>query len=80
MVARAEALFGQPVIGVVGGLHYEGKSLEDVQPHLQFLTARQLQLVALSPHDSSLEALQAFQAAFPNVYQPIQVGQTIQFP
>jgi 7,8-dihydropterin-6-yl-methyl-4-(beta-D-ribofuranosyl)aminobenzene 5'-phosphate synthase len=80
LVARAEAAFARPVIGIVGGLHYEGKSAEDVQPHLQFLAARQPQLVALSPHDSSPEALQAFQTLFASAYQPVEVGRAIQFP
>jgi hypothetical protein len=35
------------------------------------------QLVAVSPHDSSPDALQAFRAAFPAVYQDIKVGQPI---
>jgi 7,8-dihydropterin-6-yl-methyl-4-(beta-D-ribofuranosyl)aminobenzene 5'-phosphate synthase len=80
LVSRAEALFGQPVVGLVGGLHYEGKSAEDVQPHIRFLAARTPQLVAPSTHDSSPEALQAFQSAFRAAYQLIQVGQAIQFP
>lgn len=80
LVARAEAVFAQPVIGIVGGLHYEGKGAEDVQPHIQFLAARDPQLVALSPHDSSPAAMAAFQAAFPNAYRPVQVGQAIRFP
>ena len=29
IVARAEALFEQPVAGVAGGFHYEGKSARD---------------------------------------------------
>jgi len=80
LVTRAEALYGLPVVGVVGGLHYEGATTEDVQPHIQFLEPRQPKLVALSPHDSSPQALEAFQSAFPEAYQVIQVGGKIQFP
>jgi 7,8-dihydropterin-6-yl-methyl-4-(beta-D-ribofuranosyl)aminobenzene 5'-phosphate synthase len=80
LVARAETLYGQSVIGVVGGLHYEGASPEDVQPHIQFLKSRQLKLIALSPHDSSPEALGAFQSAFGNRYHTLRVGEAIQFP
>lgn len=80
LVSRAEALYGQQVVGVVGGLHYEGVSTEDVQPHIQFLQPRQPRLIALSPHDSSPEVLEAFQSAFPEAYQFVRVGQAIQFP
>ena len=80
MVKRAEALYGLKVIGVVGGLHYEKFNSEDVQPHIQFLESRQPELIALSPHDSSLEALEAFQSAFSEAYQFLRVGSIIQFP
>jgi 7,8-dihydropterin-6-yl-methyl-4-(beta-D-ribofuranosyl)aminobenzene 5'-phosphate synthase len=80
MVARAEAAFGLPVVGVVGGLHYIDFSAEDAQAPIQFLADRQPQLVALSPHDSTPQAIAAFQAAFPDAYQPIRVGEAIQFP
>jgi 7,8-dihydropterin-6-yl-methyl-4-(beta-D-ribofuranosyl)aminobenzene 5'-phosphate synthase len=80
LVRRAEELYGEQVVGVVGGLHYEKKSAKDVQPHIQFLEPRQPGLIALSPHDSSPQALAAFQSAFSEVYQFIRVGETIQFP
>jgi 7,8-dihydropterin-6-yl-methyl-4-(beta-D-ribofuranosyl)aminobenzene 5'-phosphate synthase len=80
LVTRAESLYGQSVIGVIGGLHYEDATAADVQPHIQFLQTRQLKLIALSPHDSSLQALAAFKVAFPEVYQDLRVGNVIQFP
>lgn len=80
LVERAEALYGQPVAGIVGGLHYENITAEEVQTHIDFLLPRSLRLVALSPHDSSPEALEAFKAAFPDAYQDLQVGTTIRFP
>ena len=80
IVARAEALFEQPVVGIVGGLHYEGFSFDDVQPHIEFLSSHKLKLVALSPHDSSPEALEAFQSAFADRYHTLRVGESIQFP
>jgi 7,8-dihydropterin-6-yl-methyl-4-(beta-D-ribofuranosyl)aminobenzene 5'-phosphate synthase len=80
MVTRAEAIFDLPVVGVVGGLHYPNYNAEDAQQPIQFLAARQPQLVALSPHDSSPQAIGAFQAAFPDVYQYIRVGEEIRFP
>jgi metal-dependent hydrolase (beta-lactamase superfamily II) len=49
-VERAEALYGLPVASVVGGLHYEGANAQDLEPHIQFLQARQPKVVALSSH------------------------------
>ncbi|MEO8356652.1 MAG: MBL fold metallo-hydrolase [Chloroflexota bacterium] len=80
IVARAEALFEQPLVGIIGGLHYEGFSFEDVQPRIEFLSSHNLKLVALSPHDSSPEALEAFQSAFADRYHTLRVGESIQFP
>ncbi|RPI34599.1 MAG: MBL fold metallo-hydrolase [Chloroflexota bacterium] len=80
LVAHAEAVFDTQVIGVVGGLHYGAASAEDVQAHIQFLETRHPELVALSPHDSSPEVLEAFSSAFPDAYQFIRVGEAIQFP
>ncbi len=80
LVERAEAVYGLPVVGVVGGLHYGEAGAETLQPHIQFLAQRQPQLVALSPHDSEAPAQEAFAQAFPSVYRAVEVGQAIQFP
>jgi len=80
LVIRAESLYNLPVIGVVGGLHYEGQTAADVAAPIEFLASRNPQLVALSPHDSSPEAIEAFRAAFPQAYQEVAVGEPIQFP
>jgi 7,8-dihydropterin-6-yl-methyl-4-(beta-D-ribofuranosyl)aminobenzene 5'-phosphate synthase len=79
LVARAQALFDEPVVGIVGGLHYENMSAEDVLPHIQYLQELRPQLVALSPHDSSAAAIEAFRDAFPDVYRDITVGRPITF-
>lgn len=80
IVARAEALFGLPIAGVVGGLHYGVVGAQDVQPHVDFLAERRPQRVALSPHDSSPAAIEAFRAAFPAAYQDIEIGTAISLP
>jgi len=36
-LALAESLYGQPVAGVVGGLHHGGASAGELQPRIQFL-------------------------------------------
>ena len=77
IVARAQATFDEPIIGIVGGLHYEGLTRDQVQPRIAVIQRLNPQLVAVSPHDSSSEALQAFRAAFPGIYQDIKVGQPI---
>lgn len=79
MVVQAEALFDAPVVGIAGGLHYEGLAARDLAPHVQFLALRDTQLVALSPHDSGPQAIQFFEQAFPTFYRHIAVGQTIHF-
>jgi 7,8-dihydropterin-6-yl-methyl-4-(beta-D-ribofuranosyl)aminobenzene 5'-phosphate synthase len=79
MVARAQALFGEPIAGIVGGLHYQDLTLEQTQPHMAFIAALHPQIVAISPHDSSPEVMQAFRATFPGAYQDIQVGHVISF-
>lgn len=76
---RAQALFDEPVIGLVGGLHYEGLTSEQTQPHLSFVASLKPQLVAVSPHDSSPAALQAFHDMFPVAYRDLAVGRSINF-
>lgn len=79
IVARAKAAFDEPVVGIVGGLHYEGMTSDQVRPHVASIASLKPQLIAVSPHDSSPAALQAFREAFPDVYQEVQVGQVIAF-
>jgi 7,8-dihydropterin-6-yl-methyl-4-(beta-D-ribofuranosyl)aminobenzene 5'-phosphate synthase len=79
IVARAEALFAEPVVGIVGGLHYGDASADEVAPHIRFLDERAPRLVALSPHDSMPAAIDAFRQAFPNAYRPIAVGRLLEF-
>lgn len=80
LVARAESLYGAPVVGVVGGLHYLNSTKDELQPQIEFLQSRRPKLVALSPHDSSPESLSAFERAFPDAYSTLKVGESIQFP
>ncbi len=80
LVERAESLYGEQVVGVVGGLHYTNATADELQSPIQFLQSRKPELVALSPHDSGAEALVAFESAFPGAYHTLKVGETIQFP
>lgn len=80
LVERAESLYGEQVIGVVGGLHYLNATAVELQPQIEFLQSRPVGLVALSPHDSGPQALAAFERAFPDAYYTLKVGEAIQFP
>lgn len=79
LVERAESLYGEPVVGVVGGLHYLNATAAELQPQIQFLQSRPVGLVALSAHDSGPEALAAFEHAFPGAYHTLKVGEAIQY-
>jgi 7,8-dihydropterin-6-yl-methyl-4-(beta-D-ribofuranosyl)aminobenzene 5'-phosphate synthase len=79
ILARAETLFNQPVIGIVGGVHYEGMSARQAQVHIDLLQSRNLKLAAPSPHDSSPEALQVFREAFGEKFVDVMVGVPIRF-
>ena len=80
LVTRAESLYGERVVGVVGGLHYLNAKADELQPEIEFLRSREPELVALSPHDSAPAALAAFKSAFPDAYYTLSVGESIQFP
>ncbi len=80
LVIRAESLYDLPVVGVIGGLHYENQTAADVVAPIEFLASRNLKLVALSPHDSSPEVIEAFEHEFPGKYHRLQIGDAIQFP
>jgi 7,8-dihydropterin-6-yl-methyl-4-(beta-D-ribofuranosyl)aminobenzene 5'-phosphate synthase len=80
LVERAETLYEQTVVGVVGGLHYENMQAEAVRSHIQFLQSRPIEIIALSAHDSSPEALAAFEKAFPGAYHRLAVGEAIHIP
>ena len=44
---------------------------------LDCLKARNLKLVSLSPHDSSIESIKAFKETFKEVYTDLKVGKII---
>ena len=47
---------------------------------LEYLKARNPKLVALSPHDSSMESINAFKDTFKEAYSDLKVGKTIKIP
>ena len=80
LVVRAESLYAEPVVGVIGGFHYEGQTASDVAASIEFLASRDIEIVALSPHDSGPEVIEAFEHEFPSQYHKLQIGDVIQFP
>lgn len=80
LLARAEAVFDVPVVGVVGGLHYGEADLASLHPEIQLMSALNPVIVALSPHDSGQTVLDGFANVFPEAYVPVVVGQPIHLP
>lgn len=82
LIERAESLYNEQIVGIVGGLHFLNTATDKLQPQIEFLQSRQpeLELVALSPHDSGPDALAAFERAFSSGYHILKVGEAIQFP
>jgi 7,8-dihydropterin-6-yl-methyl-4-(beta-D-ribofuranosyl)aminobenzene 5'-phosphate synthase len=79
IVERARQVFDESVVGLVGGLHYPEKDAKLIQERVDFLKGLNLQLIALSPHDSSEEAQTAVHEAFGSAAKDIKVGQPIAF-
>jgi 7,8-dihydropterin-6-yl-methyl-4-(beta-D-ribofuranosyl)aminobenzene 5'-phosphate synthase len=102
LIERASQLFDEPIVGLVGGLHYPvtdsrirvagipvqkifgtGKppwssvTLEDVNRNIVLLQKLNLEIVALSPHDSCDASLDAFRNAFPSSFLEIRVGKKL---
>ena len=79
MLNRAAMLFDTPVVGLVGGLHYENKNKSRLRGEIDLIQAHHLRLLAISPHDSEPATIQIFREAFPDIYQNLAVGSVIDF-
>lgn len=77
MLERTEALFGEPVVAVIGGLHYQDMTARDLAADMALLRARNIKLIALSPHDSGPAALEEVKTRFPDAAVDLLVGQPI---
>jgi 7,8-dihydropterin-6-yl-methyl-4-(beta-D-ribofuranosyl)aminobenzene 5'-phosphate synthase len=80
LLRRAKTVFSDPIIGVIGGLHYMRKKEDELKGEIDSLKACKPLLVALSPHDSFPEAVHTFEDAFSATYRPVKVGEPIVFP
>lgn len=77
LVARSQAAFDKPVVGVIGGLHLTEVPDAMVQGDVDLLKGLSAQLVGLSPHDSDSVVIDRFRAAFPVTYRDVMVGRPI---
>lgn len=77
LLARAEAAFEAPIIGVVGGLHYGNADMASLQKEVELVSGIDPIVVALSPHDSSKTVLAGFAQEFQSSYEYISVGTPI---
>lgn len=77
MVNTAEQVLGQPVAGIVGGLHYGEGVTPAVNAGIALLEEHDVALVALSPHDTGPAGRNAFATTFGAAYHPIAVGEPI---
>lgn len=80
LLNRSKTIFKEPVIGIVGGLHYGKSKPESLIQEITSLKECNPQVVALSPHDSGPAAVDIFQKEFAKIYKPIRVGVPIEFP
>jgi metal-dependent hydrolase (beta-lactamase superfamily II) len=102
LLERVGDVFGAPVWGVVGGLHYpvphgrerllgldaqrllasgdgplDPLTEAEVREHIEALAEHEPGLVALSPHDSSDEAIGWFRDRFGDAAREVRVGERI---
>ncbi|UCF35628.1 MAG: MBL fold metallo-hydrolase [Acidobacteriota bacterium] len=62
-----------------GKIPGEIQTMEEVQTNIDFLKAKGLRLIAISPHDSCDASIEAFKAAFPAITKDLVVGREISF-
>jgi 7,8-dihydropterin-6-yl-methyl-4-(beta-D-ribofuranosyl)aminobenzene 5'-phosphate synthase len=79
MLDRAAMLFDQPVVDIVGGLHYSSQNKRALQGDIDLLKARNLRLLSISPYDTVSDTIQIFRDEFPGICQDLMVGREINF-
>ena len=80
LLERAQAALGQPVAGIVGGLHLAGASDTVIRRDIALLRGLNVQVVGLSPHDSDPAVIERFRRVFPAAYRDVMVGRAIEVP
>ncbi|MGA2381098.1 MAG: MBL fold metallo-hydrolase [Spirochaetia bacterium] len=79
LVERAQAALGQPIVGVIGGLHLLGAPKAVINHDIDLLRRLDVQAIGLSPHDSDAAVIDRFRREFPAAYCDVMVGHVIEF-
>ena len=79
LVERAQAALGQPIAGVIGGLHLQGAPEAVISHDIDLLRRLDVQAVGVSPHDSDAAVIDRFRRAFPAAYRDVMVGRAMEF-
>lgn len=79
LLDRAEQIYGEEVVAIVGGLHYESSSSAQLIADIRLLEKHGVQRVSLSPHDSSPEAIEVFRQEFHGQFDVLRVGEPVSF-
>ena len=78
MVERLRKITDAPLFGIVGGIHYMTSDPAVFQPKVDYLkTLVGMQVVAVSPHDTNVEPLEAIRTAMPEATLDVKVGQLL---
>ena len=64
-------------LGGTGKPPWDPPNRDDLKEAMEYLKARSPKVVALSPHDSCDESIEAFKETFPDAYTHIMVGESI---
>ncbi|MBN2863453.1 MAG: MBL fold metallo-hydrolase [Bacteroidales bacterium] len=64
---------------VTGKLPWQSLTLEDIQENIKILKDKNIKVISISRHDSSLESINLFKEAFPDEYIELLVGNPIKF-
>jgi 7,8-dihydropterin-6-yl-methyl-4-(beta-D-ribofuranosyl)aminobenzene 5'-phosphate synthase len=78
IIINAETAMGEPVVAIIGGLHYQKSTQTKIQDDLTVMRKHNLKLLAVSSHDTDQTVLDILAKQFPDAYQPVVVGQTIE--
>ena len=62
---------------VTGKLPWQSLTLEDIQENIRILKDKNIKVISISRHDTSLESISLFKEAFPNEFIDLLVGNPI---
>lgn len=99
IIERTEALFDEPIYGIIGGFHlpmtiqenitpiykyfvtgkfpWQTLTVGDIQENIKILKDKNIKVISISRHDTSLECIDLFKKAFPDEFIDLLVGNPI---